>query len=129
MIVPATLKKHIYIALASFFVALGVIGIFLPLVPTTPFLLLAVYFYMNSSKKRLKKLLSNKYLGPYIHDYISKEGMPLRLKIRTISLLWITLIFGIVFATNNLHMRLFLVAVGFGVSIHLIIKKTKEGSI
>jgi len=123
------MKKYIYTALASIFVALGTIGIFLPLLPTTPFLLLAVYFYMNSSGKRLKWLLRNRYLGPYIQDYLSKKGIPLRLKIRTLTILWITLISSILFATENLHVRIFLVIVGIGVTIHITVKKTREGSI
>jgi len=123
------LKKHIYIALASIFIGFGVIGIFLPLLPTTPFLLMAAYFYMNSSYKRLRWLLNNKHLGPYIRSYLSKEGIPLRLKIRTITLLWFTLGATIIFATEKLLIRLILVAIGIGVTIHLLIKKTKHGSI
>jgi len=120
------LKKHIYTVIASAFVAIGTIGIFVPLLPTTPFLLLAVYFYMNSSRRHLKWLLKNRYLGMYIHNYTSKKGMPLWLKIRTISLLWITLIFGMIFATQNLHLRLFLAVVGIGVTIHIYVKKTSS---
>ncbi|MDD2504006.1 MAG: YbaN family protein [Clostridia bacterium] len=116
------MKKNIYLILASIFVVIGTIGIFVPLLPTTPFLLLSVYFYTNSSYKRLKWLLNNRYLGPYIHDYISKKRIPLRLKIKTISLLWITLAIGFFFATDNLHVRLFLIAVGIGVSIHIFTK-------
>lgn len=119
------MRRIIYIVLASFFVALATIGIFLPLIPTTPFLLLAVYFYMNSSYSRLKWLLGNKYLGPYIHSYLSKEGIPLRLKIKTISLLWITILFAFFFATENTHVRIFLIIVAIAVTIHLLIKKTK----
>ena len=77
------MRRIIYIVLASFFVALATIGIFLPLIPTTPFLLLAVYFYMNSSYSRLKWLLGNKYLGPYIHSYLSKEGTKFDIPVKT----------------------------------------------
>ncbi|MDD2491850.1 MAG: YbaN family protein [Bacteroidales bacterium] len=119
------MRRIIYIILASFFVTLGSIGIFLPLIPTTPFLLLAVYFYMNSSYSRLKWLLNNKYLGPYIHSYLSKEGIPVRLKIKTISLLWITISLTFFFATDNTHIRIFLGVVAIGVTIHLLLKKTK----
>lgn len=127
-ITPTLLKKNIYLVIATILVALGTIGIFVPLLPTTPFLLLAAYFYMNSSKKRLKWLLNNKYLGPYIHNYISRQGMPLRVKVKTITLLWITLAATFIFATGNLHVRLFLIAVGIGVTIHLVAKKTKGES-
>lgn len=120
------LKKYIFITLATIFVALGAIGIFLPLVPTTPFLLLAVYFYMNSSKKHLKRLLSNKLLGPYIRSYLSREGIPMKLKIRTLSILWITIISTMIFATDKLVVRVMLTIIAIGVTIHILLKKTKK---
>ncbi len=120
------LKKHLFITLATLFVVLGTIGIFVPLLPTTPFLLLAVYFYMNSSKKRLKWLLNNKFLGPYIRSYFSKEGISIQLKIRTLSILWITIISSIVFATDKPMVRVFLMIIAIGVTIHILMKKTKE---
>jgi len=120
------LKKQLYIILASIFVGLGTLGIFIPLLPTTPFLLAATYFYMNSSKKRLRWLLRNRYLGPYIRSYLSKEGIPLKLKIRTLALLWLTILYAIFFATDKIHVQLILATIATGVSIHLIGKKTRK---
>ena len=120
------MKKTIYIAIASFFVALASLGIFIPLLPTTPFLLLAVYFYMNSSRKHLKWLLNHKYLGPYIKSYISKEGIPIKLKIRTLTLMWITMLVSMVFATDKLHLRILLAVIAIGVTIHILSKQTKS---
>ncbi len=121
-----SLKRQLYIILASIFVGLGTLGIFIPLLPTTPFLLLAAYFYMNSSKRRLRWLLSNRYLGPYIRSYLSKNGIPLNLKIRTLALLWITILYAIIFATDKLHVQIVLVLIATGVSIHLKSKKTRK---
>jgi hypothetical protein len=121
-----SLKRQLYIILASIFVGLGALGIFIPLLPTTPFLLLATYFYMNSSKQRLRWLLSNRYLGPYIRSYLSKEGIPLRLKIRTLTLLWVTILYATFFATDKLHLQIILIIIAISVSIHLILKKTRK---
>jgi hypothetical protein len=121
-----SLKRQLYIILASIFVGLGALGIFIPLLPTTPFLLLATYFYMNSSKQRLRWLLSNRYLGPYIRSYLSKEGIPLRLKIRTLTLLWVTILYATFFATDKLHVQIILIIIAISVSIHLILKKTRK---
>jgi hypothetical protein len=121
-----SLKRQLYIILASIFVGLGALGIFIPLLPTTPFLLLATYFYMNSSKQRLRWLLSNRYLGPYIRSYLSKEGIPLRLKIRTLTLLWITILYATFFATDKLHVQIILIIIAISVSTHLILKKTRK---
>ncbi|MDD2584464.1 MAG: YbaN family protein [Bacteroidales bacterium] len=120
------MKKNLFIALATLFVALGTVGIFIPLLPTTPFLLLAVYFYMNSSKKRLKWLLSNKLLGPYIKSYFSKEGIPVNLKIRTLLILWATMISTMIFATDKIAVRILLTTIAIGVTIHIAVKKTKK---
>lgn len=124
--IHSSLKKKIYIALASLFVVLGAIGTIIPLLPTTPFLLVAVYFYMKSSKKRVRSLLNNKILGPYIYSYLSKEGMPISVKLKTLTILWATLILSGIYATESLHVRLLLVGVGIAVTLHIILKKTRK---
>jgi len=67
----------------------------------------------------------NPYLGPYIRDYYSKKGMPLRQKAKTITMLWFTLTLSIIFIAESLWSRLLLVAVGIGVTIHITMKKTR----
>ncbi|MCK9628146.1 MAG: YbaN family protein [Bacteroidales bacterium] len=119
------MKKSVYIILASVCVVCGTIGIFLPVLPTTPFLLLAGYFYMNSSPGRFYWLVRNPYLGPYIRDYYSKRGMPLRQKAKTITMLWFTLILSIIFIASSLWLKLILMSVGVGVTIHIAMKKTR----
>ncbi len=84
---------------------------------------------MNSSKTRLKWLLKNRYLGPYIKSYLSKEGISLRLKIRTVTLLWMTILFSAFYATDKLHVRAILLIIAVLVTIHITSKKTKRGSV
>jgi uncharacterized protein len=76
-------------------VALGILGIFLPLLPTTPFLLLASACYIRSSERLYHWLMGNKYLGPYIRNIKDRRGMPFRAKVYTIALLWVSLLFSI----------------------------------
>jgi len=123
------LKKYLYVALASLCVVCGIIGIFVPLLPTTPFLLLATILYMRSSSRLLKWLLNNRYLGPYIKDYFSRKGIPLRMKVRSILILWVTLGLSAAYATDKLWVRIILAGIGTGVTVHLLIKKTREDSI
>ena len=66
---------------------LGTLGVFLPLLPTTPFLLLSLYCFSKSSKKFHKALLENKIFGQYIRDYQEKKGVTLKNKIIAISIL------------------------------------------
>ncbi|MDD2583601.1 MAG: DUF454 family protein, partial [Bacteroidales bacterium] len=80
----------------------------------------------NSSKKRLKWLLSNKLLGPYIKLYFSKEGIPVNLKIRTLLILWATMISTMIFATDKIAVRILLTTIAIGVTIHIAVKKTKK---
>ena len=69
------------ITTGTFFVGLGIIGIFLPLLPTTPFLLLAAACYARSSKRFYNWLLNNKWFGNYIKNYRERKGIPLQIKI------------------------------------------------
>ncbi len=72
-------------------VVLGVIGIFLPVLPTTPFLLLAAACFMRSSKRFYLWLVNHRRLGPWIVDYLQGEGIPLKAKVYAISLMWLSI--------------------------------------
>lgn len=117
--------KKLYITLASFCVALGVAGIFIPILPTTPFLLAAIYLYMRSSKSGVKMILRNKYLAPYVSSYFSKRGIPLPILLRTLVLLWLTLGISFILVKDHLHVELILLIVGIGVTVHLFLKRSK----
>lgn len=79
--------KYIYIATGSLFLALRVIGIFLPVLPTTPFLLLAAALFFKGSPRIYNWLLEHKYLGPYIRSFREERAIPLRAKIISVALL------------------------------------------
>ena len=85
--------KTLYIALGTLSLALGILGIFLPLLPTTPFLLLTAALYFKSSPRLYNWLLNHKHLGPYIRNFRENKAIPLRAKIISISLMWITMLF------------------------------------
>ncbi|HET9529579.1 MAG TPA: YbaN family protein [Blastocatellia bacterium] len=80
--------KIVFNMLGSVFVMIGVLGMFLPLLPTTPFLLLASACYLRGSEKLHRWLMNNRYLGPYIRNFREKRGMPLSAKIATLILFW-----------------------------------------
>jgi len=71
-------------------VVMGVVGIFVPMWPTTPFLLLAVVCYVRSSDRLYQWLLSHRHLGRYVRDYASGNGIPRRAKVIALSLMWVT---------------------------------------
>jgi len=120
------LFRGILIIAGSIFLGIGIIGIVVPLLPTTPFLLLAAACYARSSKKFYNWLLNNKRFGPYITNYIEGKGMPLKIKIYAISIIWITILFSIFFIVENLLIRIILIIIAILVSTYLITIKTKK---
>ena len=101
-------------------VGLGVIGIVLPILPTTPFFLLAAFLFVRSSQKYYRWLLSHKLFGNYIRNYIYKRSISKGVKIFTLSLLWMSILFSVTFATNLLWLRILLILIALGVSIHVL---------
>ena len=91
------LVRLLFVFIGSLFVGLAIIGIFLPGLPTTPFLILAAYFYIRSSNKLYNWLINNKILGVNIKGYLSGKGMPLRAKIISLILMWIFGTFAVLF--------------------------------
>jgi uncharacterized membrane protein YbaN (DUF454 family) len=104
---------------------LGIIGIALPILPTTPFLLLASAAFAKSSKRFHRWLLNNKILGAYIKNYREGKGLPLKIKVITLSLLWITIIISILFLMHLFWVQIVLICIAAAVSIHIILIKPK----
>ena len=103
---------------------LGVVGMILPVLPTTPFLLLAAVCYAHSSPRFYHWLLNNRWFGEYIRNYREGNGMPLRQKIITIGLLWLTIGLSVVYAVSLWWVRLILLGIAVGVTTHLVSIKT-----
>lgn len=100
-------------------VGLGVTGIFLPLLPTTPFLLLAAACFVRSSPRLNDWLINHRTFGSYIRNYRDHGAISRGSRDLTLALLWTTLLLSAVFAAPGLHLRLFLLLVGIGVTWHL----------
>ena len=81
--------RLLLVLLGSISVGMGVIGIFVPGWPTTIFLIIASYFYIRSSDKLHDWLLNNKILGIYLKNYYSGKGMPVKVKIFSIAMMWV----------------------------------------
>lgn len=121
-----TVIKGILIVSGTFFLILGIIGIFIPLLPTTPFLLLAAACYARGSKKFYNWLINNKWLGEYIKNYQEGRGIPLTVKILSITLLWVTITFSTIIIVSNFLLRIILIIIAIGVTIHILTIKTLE---
>ncbi|WP_051688065.1 YbaN family protein [Desulfofalx alkaliphila] len=120
------MKKILLTLIGTLSLILGIIGIILPILPTTPFLLLSLYCYVRSSEKIYYFILNNKYLAPYVKDYISGKGIPLKAKKKAIFLIWLTIGFSIVFVVSNLFARIILLIIAVLVSIYIWTRSTRE---
>ena len=80
--------RYTLLAIGWLSVLLGVIGIFVPVLPTTPFLLLAAACFVRSSRRVYLWLVNHKHLGPWIRDYLEGNGIPLKGKVYAIGLMW-----------------------------------------
>ncbi len=116
--------RVILIAAGSLFTGLGILGIFLPVLPTTPFLLLAAACYARSSQKFYDWLLNNRYFGNYIKNYRESKSVPLKVKMLTVALLWITIGFSVIFVVETIFIRVILILIAIGVSIHVLSLRT-----
>lgn len=120
------MKKIIFRILGFTSLILGIIGIIVPILPTTPFLLLSSYFFLKSSERLYNWLINNKILGQYIKDFQIEKSIPLKVKISSISLLWITISTSAIFFIHIIWIKLLLFAIAIGVTIHILHYKTKK---
>ena len=118
------LVKKVLIVLGTLFTGLGVIGIFIPILPTTPFLLLAAACYARGSERFYNWLLSNRLFGNYIKNYREGKGIPITVKIVTISLLWLTILFSALVIVQSAIIRIILIAIAIGVTTHIMLVRT-----
>lgn len=119
-------KRRILIGAGTLSTGLGIIGIFVPILPTTPFLLLAAACYMRSSERLYRWLINNRIFGAYVRNYIEGKGMPVKIKMFTILLLWLTIALTIVFGVQNIVIKIVLICIAVGVTAHIaLIKKRK----
>jgi len=118
--------KYFYLISGFLLVAIGVIGIFLPLLPTTIFLILASVCFVKSSPRANEWLRNHKVLGAYIKNYQDKSGLTITSKIFNLILLWGMITVSAFLFTDELYIKLLLFAIAIGVSIHLVMIKTKK---
>ena len=114
------MKKYFLIAAGTLSLGLGVIGIFVPILPTTPLLLLAAWCYSRSSRRLHDWLMSRPRLGEYIRRYREGLGIPLSTKIFSVGLLWATISFSALVVVESTAVRVLLFLIAAGVTTHIL---------
>nr|WP_272492707.1 YbaN family protein [Pseudomonas sp. TMW22091] len=117
--------RYVLFAIGWLSVTLGVIGIFLPVLPTTPFLLLAAACFARSSPRFYQWLVDHPRLGPWIRDYLDGNGIPLKGKVYAIGLMWLSIGLSC-YLVPLLWARGFMLTSAVCVTIYILRQKTLE---
>jgi uncharacterized membrane protein YbaN (DUF454 family) len=121
----AALKRYLFFVLGTLSLAIGIVGIFTPVLPTTPFLLLPAACYLRSSKRFHHWLMHNRVFSSYIRNYTEGRGIAVRVKLFIIALLWATI--GVsIWAVDNLMVTIVLVIVAVGISLHIALIRARK---
>ena len=120
------LIRVICLCVGWLFTVLAFLGVFLPLLPTTPFLLGAAACFYRSSDRFYHWIMDNKYFGHYLRNYKAGKGIPLRIKILALAFTWSSTLFSAIFIVPWLWLKIFLIAISVAVTIHLSVIKTSR---
>ncbi|MGL1933683.1 MAG: YbaN family protein [Fibrobacterales bacterium] len=120
------MKRYLFLFLGTLFLLLGIVGIVLPLLPTTPFLLLSAACYMRSSEKLYHWLTHHKTFGPLINNYLQHRALSLTTKITAISTLWLFILFATFVVTHLLWVQIALIVIATGVTFYLLSLNTMK---
>ncbi len=113
-------RRRLFVVAGSIALAIGIVGIVVPVLPTTPFLLLAAACFMRGSQRAYDALLSNRFVGGYIRGYLKGRGMTPAAKIWTLAFLFAALTVTGLVATDSTVVRIVLGLVLIGVSAHIL---------
>ena len=115
----ANLKKIGLMTAGSLSLGLGVVGIFIPIMPTTCFLLLAAGCYARSSQRCYDWLMNNRWFGSYIRNYWEGKGIPRRARVFSLAFLWLTTGYSGLVLVQTLWLQCLMFAIAVAVTIHI----------
>ena len=120
------MRKKFLIVCGMICIVIGITGIFLPVLPTTPFLLLAAACFYRSSPRFYGLLMESRVLGTYIRNYRDGKGIPMAVKTVTIIILWVTILVSAILLVHIVAVKIILIGIAATVTIHLMRIKTLE---
>lgn len=106
------MRKALFVFAGLISLSLGIIGIFVPGLPTTPFLLLTAFLFMQSSPKLHKMLINNKFLGKYINNYYRRKGMTKKQKMYSLALMWSMISLSVIVFVDSVIIDFIIIALG-----------------
>ena len=111
--------RYLLIASGTLSLILGTIGIFLPVLPTTPFLLLAAACYARSSERFYNRLMNDRYLGPYLRMWRNERRIPIAAKVMAVAAIVVSIGISVLYFIPILAVKVGVSAVGLGVSVYI----------
>lgn len=120
--------RVLLLAAGSVFLALGLVGIAVPVLPTTPFLILAAICYGRSSTRCYRWLVTNRVFGRHLDDYLHGRGVSWKVKAGALVFLWGVITTTAVVVVETLWLRILLFAIAAGVTVHVLMLKGKRGA-
>ena len=109
----------VYAAIGTLFLVIGIVGIFLPILPTTPFLLLATACYARSSRRFYNWLMNHPVFGPMIVEWRTYKSIPWRIKLVAMVTMFLTFGSSILFFIKDGRLQLALTFFGLMMLIWL----------
>ncbi len=126
--ISGNVKRALFIVCGTILLAIGLVGVVVPVLPTTPFLLLAAACYLRGSERLHMWMMENPYFGDYIRNYVEGRGVSRRQKVYTILFLWFMILSSIVLVVEGLAVSALLLLIASAVSIHIwTLPSLKEG--
>lgn len=120
------MRKAFLVICGSLSVGLGFLGILLPGLPTTPFLLVAAGCYARSSDRLYNRLLNSRRFGPFIRRFQEEHAIPRRSKVRAISIMWSMILLSGLTAVTTPAGRIILASLGAIGTLSVLLIKTSE---
>ncbi len=120
-------RKRLLLCAGVLAVVLGVAGAFVPLLPTTPFLLLAAACFARSSDRHYEWLVNHRWLGAHVRNYREHKATTKRVKVVTLALLWGSIGYAAIVVADGWAVRVLLLSVAVGVTIHVLSLRAVTG--
>jgi uncharacterized protein len=117
--------KSVFLTAGIASLVLGFIGIFLPLLPTTPFVLLAAYCFARSSERFHRYIMQHKTFGKMVTDFYENKIITVKTKIVALSSMWAMLLLSVIFFMPIIWVKLVVVGIGVAVSAYLLSFRSK----
>ena len=118
--------KILYQVGGSISIGLAMTGLFLPVLPTTPFVLLAIFLFGKSQPEKIQEIMQHPRLGPFVQDYLDPQGIPLKSKIKALLVLWLSILISVTFFIPLIAIKLLILSIASLVSIWIWMKPTRH---